>query len=435
MQITLDREGFKEIPNTLICRKRKMLVEVEGRKPCCWLCGDVGHMAKVCPSKKKDQVPPSPATSATTTAKKPEEIPKPGGEWTEVTSGRKSSSAPSPPQKEIPQKRQSEVEVKQHPKEGQNKRPEEQAKLQSQQQQKLQEQQPQQQKQEQRSQHKQRKQQKHPQTQQQQEAPMEVESMPPPRTSSLKRCREEDSEEQEKNISGRSRVERSMDRTRRRSFPASPIRHTVSPKDRSLPSSPTRTPSPSPSISSPSSVSTPPHTSTSSPPHPSREKKKKKKKLFEGPETICQVDKEEYTKVLSKHKRPLLKVLYKINKVDGKTTEDPRNFPKAPGVITCVRDTGSFLKVWSHLFEAKEPFPNIRMLEIDDPEIKKLRQFCAGRVPVLVHPSLYRAIKLTYPTDVGGIALDGRIMSELGVGSLGQSVGVLSGSDFRPVCE
>lgn len=39
VQITLDQHNFREIPNTLVCRKRKMLVVVEGRKPCCWLCG------------------------------------------------------------------------------------------------------------------------------------------------------------------------------------------------------------------------------------------------------------------------------------------------------------------------------------------------------------------------------------------------------------
>lgn len=263
---------------------------------------------------------------------------------------------------------------------------------------------------------------------------MEVESMPPPRASSLKRSREEDSEEQEKGTSGRSRAECSMDRTRRHSFPASPIRQSVSPRDRSLPSSHTRTPSPSPSTSSPSSLNTPPHTSTSSPPHPSREKKKKKKKLFEGPESICHVDKEVYKNGLTKQRKALSGLLFQMNEVDGKSTEDPRNFPKAPGVITCVRDTGAYLRVWSHLFEAKEAFPNIRMFDMEDPSIRRLRQFCAGRVPVLIHPSLYRAIKLIYPMDVGGIALDGRITSELGVGSLGQSVGVLSSSDFRPVC-
>lgn len=89
----------------------------------------------------------------------------------------------------------------------------------------------------------------------------------------------------------------------------------------------------------------------------------------------------------------------------------------------------------SHLFEAREAFPNIRILELENSTLKKLRHFCSGRVPVLLHPSLYRAVKLIYPTDVGGIVLDGRITTELGTGSLGQSVGVLTNVDFHPVCE
>lgn len=88
--------------------------------------------------------------------------------------------------------------------------------------------------------------------------------------------------------------------------------------------------------------------------------------------------------------------------------------------------------MWFHLDEAKDAFPDIRMMV----KLKKmLSEFCARRVPILLHPSLYRAVKLTYPMDVGGIVLDGRMTSEIGTGSLGQSVGVLIAADFRPVCE
>lgn len=75
------------------------------------------------------------------------------------------------------------------------------------------------------------------------------------------------------------------------------------------------------------------------------------------------------------------------------------------------------------------------MMELENGNLRKLKQFCAGRVPVLLHHFLYRAVKLTYPTDVGGIVLDGRMITEWGAGSLGQYVGVLSSADFPPVCE
>lgn len=57
-----------------------------------------------------------------------------------------------------------------------------------------------------------------------------------------------------------------------------------------------------------------------------------------------------------------------------------------------------------------------------------------GRVPVLIHPSLYRPLKLIFPKDVSGIVTNGWIMSNLGTGTPGQSVGVLTPADFRQVC-
>lgn len=73
------------------------------------------------------------------------------------------------------------------------------------------------------------------------------------------------------------------------------------------------------------------------------------KKYFRGPEAICKVEKKDLDKGLSKRKRALLGVLIKMTSEDSKYVEDPRNFPGAPGVITCVRDTGSYVRVWTHM--------------------------------------------------------------------------------------
>lgn len=35
ISVTVDRKHFNGIPNILTCRERRMLVVVEGRKPCC----------------------------------------------------------------------------------------------------------------------------------------------------------------------------------------------------------------------------------------------------------------------------------------------------------------------------------------------------------------------------------------------------------------
>lgn len=74
----------------------------------------------------------------------------------------------------------------------------------------------------------------------------------------------------------------------------------------------------------------------------------KRKKLFSGPEAVCRVDRDDFMKDLPSQKRAQLGLLYKLKRVDGKSVDDPTNFPKAPGVITCIRETGTDLKVWNH---------------------------------------------------------------------------------------
>lgn len=113
-------------------------------------------------------------------------------------------------------------------------------------------------------------------------------------------------------------------------------------ESRSLPPSPTRTSSLTPSTYSLGSITTPTPLSTSSPTHSSREKKRKK--YFPGPENICKVNRAELEE-LSNEKKSLLGALFKLSSIDGKSVEDPRNFPQAPAVNTFVRDK-SASKYW-----------------------------------------------------------------------------------------
>lgn len=48
-----------------------------------------------------------------------------------------------------------------------------------------------------------------------------------------------------------------------------------------------------------------------------------------------------------------------------------------------------------------------------------------------VHLSLYRALKLTFPWDIGGISHDGTIKTSIGIGSMGKAVGVLTPTMFK----
>ena len=100
-RLCLTRDGFKAIPETLISGNRQMLVVVEGRRPRCWTCKKIGHIAKFCPEKTENAAPTTTASAATTTtinkqaeAQGPGQVqPKTNDQegWTEVTRKRKRS--------------------------------------------------------------------------------------------------------------------------------------------------------------------------------------------------------------------------------------------------------------------------------------------------------------------------------------------------------
>lgn len=84
----------------------------------------------------------------------------------------------------------------------------------------------------------------------------------------------------------------------------------------------------------------------------------------------CYVDNRIMEKYISNQKRALLKPLLKMASIDGRAIEGPQNFPKA--VITWIRNTGRNLTVWDHSHEAKDAFPEIRMVEMGVPDSRKL---------------------------------------------------------------
>ena len=75
------------------------------------------------------------------------------------------------------------------------------------------------------------------------------------------------------------------------------------------------------------------------------------------------------------------------------------------------------------------------LAELGHSSLKKCIPFCSGRVPILVHPSLYRSLKLKFPIDVGGITRDNHFTTELVTCSLRQAVGILTPENFRPVVD
>ena len=119
-RLCLTRDNFKAIPETLISGDRQMIVMVEGRRPRCWSCKQIGHISKFCPDKQENTVAAAAATAtaptAPTTISKTAEAqdsgqaqPKTNDQegWSEVTRKRRGSpkqggKSPiaSPPQKQ-----------------------------------------------------------------------------------------------------------------------------------------------------------------------------------------------------------------------------------------------------------------------------------------------------------------------------------------------
>ena len=71
-------------------------------------------------------------------------------------------------------------------------------------------------------------------------------------------------------------------------------------------------------------------------------------------------------------------------------------------VTTFVRSAGNRTKeLWRFIEEASRT--DIRLAETEHPLLNAMSTKCTGRVPIYVHLSFYRSLKLQYPMDVGGI--------------------------------
>ena len=63
----LDRGGFTAIPHVIEYENQIMTVVVEGRKPQCWNCKQLGHFSKSCPQKTTKTTPATTTTAIETT--------------------------------------------------------------------------------------------------------------------------------------------------------------------------------------------------------------------------------------------------------------------------------------------------------------------------------------------------------------------------------
>ena len=119
-----------------------------------------------------------------------------------------------------------------------------------------------------------------------------------------------------------------------------------------------------------------------------------------------------------------------------KKTANPINFRCAPMVTTVVRSAGDRTRgIWKFLEMVCQTDTGVRLAEVQHSSLNQMLNYCVGRVPIYVHPSLYRSLKVRFPLDVGGLSRDGRVTTELGRDSLRQAIDILNPEDFWAIVD
>ena len=91
--------------------------------------------------------------------------------------------------------------------------------------------------------------------------------------------------------------------------------------------------------------------------------------------------------------KTISKPLSSIKTINGKNICNPYLFWGAPMVTTSVRLAGNHTReLWRFLQEASHA--DILLAELAHSSLKEMSCFCSGMVPIYVHPSFYRTLKL-----------------------------------------
>ena len=99
---------------------------------------------------------------------------------------------------------------------------------------------------------------------------------------------------------------------------------------------------------------------------------------------------------------------------------------------TFVNSAGSCTQgVWQFLDKASQADVGVRLVEMEHTSRKKMLSYYSIRVLIYAHCSFYRTLNLKFPMDVVGLSRDDRVTTEIGTGSLGHAVVILTREDFK----
>ena len=89
------------------------------------------------------------------------------------------------------------------------------------------------------------------------------------------------------------------------------------------------------------------------------------------------------------------------------------------------------------LRRAEQARSDVWLADWEHPSLKRMNQFCTGRIPVYVHSSLYSSIKLACPLDVDGVSRNGRLTTvvtrSLGIDGLPYEIYLRLSYIFMPI--
>ena len=433
----LDRGGFRSIPHTITYRDTTMMVVVEGRKPLCWNCKKLGHFSRSCPKKTTITGPKTTSTTSdtintttmrtktTTTAAASTNSnletgvqPEKEEGWTLVKGNKKKSPkkaattittttiAATPATIQTPNKKKSQnlqqeemeatFNLKRRRDSGDTEKEGE------------------------------KKQQKtnSPKPEKEKPQPLQPQQTAPQRPA------------------GKTQPKRPEPEKKTLPPPQRPAQ--IIPAPQHTPENPTKLPlSPTPPTLSP--ISTPKllsrsHSARRDPqPSPStsgtvRRSRSASRDVQQALNFFCFCQDILESPSLDRQIKSLLKPLRDLKKINQKDITNPYLFEGAAMVTTFVRSAGGRTKeLWQFIEEANRG--DMRLAEMGHDSLNEISSKCTGRVPIYVHPTFYRSLKLRFPYVVGGISRSGRVTPELCTGSLRQAVGILTPKDFRPVVD
>ena len=109
-------------------------------------------------------------------------------------------------------------------------------------------------------------------------------------------------------------------------------------------------------------------------------------------------------------RRKALKQVLDLERVQKKKTCNPVNFRGAPMVTTFIRSVGDRTRdVWKFLETVCQTDTGVRLAKLQHSSLNQMLNNYAKSVPIYVHASLYRSLKVRFPLDVGRLSREGRV--------------------------